>query len=155
MQIQFIEAEPADAEQLARVSERAFHSDIHCGAPQPGGPPGYKSADWQKKMIESGDYFKIIAEGGIVGGILVFRKERLRYEVGRIFVDPDYQNRGIGTEGLNFLWGRYPFAQLWVLGTPAWNVRNRHFYKKVGFVELGGDGRGGLRYERRFPAPGA
>ena len=154
MEIQFIRAETADAEDLARVSERAFHSDIHCGAPRLGGPPGYKSAKWQSKMMDLGDYFKIIVEGGVVGGILVFRKERLRFEVGRIFVDPDFQNRGIGTGAFDFLWSRYPFAKLWVLGTPAWNLRNCHFYKKVGFVELGDDGRGGIRFERRVPVAG-
>jgi GNAT superfamily N-acetyltransferase len=151
MDIQFIRAEATDAEVLAQVSKRAFHSDIDCGAPKLGGPPGYKSSDWQRKMMELGDYFKMIAEGGIVGGMIVFRKERLRYELGRIFVDPDYQNRGIGTRAIEFLWSRYPFAKLWVLGTPAWNLRNRHFYKKVGFVELGDDGRGGIRFERRNP----
>jgi GNAT superfamily N-acetyltransferase len=151
MQIQFIRADVTDAEDLARASERAFHSDIHCGAPELGGPTGYKSADWQRKMMELGDYYKIIVEGGIVGGVIVFRRERLRYELGRIFVDPDYQNRGIGTSAFDFLWSRYPFAKLWVLGTPSWNQRNRHFYKKVGFIELGDDGRGGIRYERRNP----
>ena len=152
MQIQFIMAEPADAERLARVSERAFHSDIHCGAPRLGGPPGYKSADWQKKMMEVGDYFKIIVEGGIVGGILVFRKERLRYEVGRIFVDPDFQNRGIGTQAFDFLWQEFPLAKRWTLGTPKWNRRTRHFYAKVGFAEIGEDGHGGVLLERRIRA---
>jgi RimJ/RimL family protein N-acetyltransferase len=152
MQIQFIRAEAADAERLAIVSERAFHSDIHCGAPKLGGPTGYKSSAWQEKMMQVGDYYAILVEGAIVGGIIVFRKERLRYELGRIFVDPDFQNQGIGTAAFDFLWSRYPAAKRWVLGTPAWNVRNRHFYKKLGFVELGDDGRGGLRYEWRLPA---
>jgi RimJ/RimL family protein N-acetyltransferase len=153
--IELFRAEPIDAERLAFVSERAFHSDIHCGAPKLGGPTGYKSAAWQEKMMEVGDYYKILLEGEIVGGIIVFRKERLRCELGRIFVDPDFQNQGIGTQAFGLLWARYPFAKRWVLGTPAWNVRNQHFYKKLGFVELGDDGRGGLRYEWRLPAVGS
>jgi hypothetical protein len=43
-------------------------------------------------------------------------------------------------------------AKRWTLGTPAWNRRTRHFYKKVGFVEVGEDGHGGILFERRIAA---
>ena len=99
--IEFGRARPGDAEQLARVSERAFHSDIHCGAPGVGGPPGYKSADWQKRMMRAGQYYRITLDGQIVGGFIIFPKEPRCYELGRIFVDPDVQNQGIGHERLS------------------------------------------------------
>ena len=38
------------------------------------------------------------------------------------------------------------------LGTPAWNRRTRHFYKKVGFVKIGEDGHGGVLFERKIVA---
>jgi hypothetical protein len=38
----------------------------------------------------------------------------------------------------------------WTLGTPAWNRRTRHFYKKVGFSEIGEDGHGGILLERKL-----
>jgi RimJ/RimL family protein N-acetyltransferase len=113
-----------------------------------GGPPGYKSAAWQAKMMHLGDYFKIILEDHLIGGIIVFRKGTRHYELGRIFIDPAYQNRGIGTQAFAFLWKEYPLAKRWTLGTPAWNQRTRHFYKKVGFTEIGGDGHGGILFER-------
>ncbi len=34
-------AKARDADALADISERAFNSDVDCGAPGPGGPPGY------------------------------------------------------------------------------------------------------------------
>ena len=145
-------AKPSDADALARASERAFHSDIHCGAPGIGGPPGYNSAAWQTKMMRLGDYFKIIVGDQVVGGLIVFRKGTRQYELGRIFVAPDFQNQGIGTQAIEFLWQEYPLAKRWTLGTPAWNRRTRHFYKKVGFVEIGEDGRGGILFERRIAA---
>ncbi len=150
--VEFGLARPGDAESLARASERAFHSDIHCGAPGLGGPPGYKSAEWQRKMMRWGKYYRISVDGQIVGGFIVFPKEPRCYELGRIFVDPDFQNQGIGTQAFEFLWKTYPLAKKWTLGTPAWNVRTRHFYKKVGFVETGEDGHGGILLERSSPA---
>ena len=47
-------------------------------------------------------------------------------------------------------WKEFPLAKKWTLGTPAWNSRTRHFYKKVGFAEVGEDGRGGILLERRI-----
>ena len=150
--VEFSRARPSDAEQLARVSERAFHSDIHCGAPGVGGPPGYKSADWQKRMMRAGQYYRITLDGQIVGGFIIFPKEPRCYELGRIFVDPDVQNQGIGTQAFEYIWRTYPLAKKWTLGTPEWNVRTRHFYAKVGFVEVGSDGHGGILFERCAPA---
>jgi RimJ/RimL family protein N-acetyltransferase len=151
-QIVFRKARPQDAPALAEASKRAFHSDVHCGAPPgtPGGPPGYDSPQWQRKMMRFGDYFTIVAEKEIVGGIIVFRKAAREYELGRIFVDPDFQNQGIGTQAFDFLWEEYPLAKRWTLGTPAWNRRTRHFYKKVGFEEIGEDAHEGILFERRI-----
>jgi excinuclease ABC subunit B len=151
LDIEFSKARPADASILAQVSERAFNDDINHGAPGIGGPPGYKSSMWQSKMIGAGDYYKILMGSQIIGGILVFSKSRGHYELGRIFLDPEFQNQGIGTQAMEFLWQEYPMARKWTLGTPAWNMRNRHFYQKVGFIETGEDGRGGILFVRTVP----
>jgi len=42
----------------------------------------------------------------------------------------------------------YPLAKVWRVGTPAWNVRTRHFYEKLGFVKVGTDGRDGVIYQK-------
>jgi RimJ/RimL family protein N-acetyltransferase len=146
--IQIVKARPEDALTLAQISERAFGNDVHYGAPGPGGPPGYKSEGWQKRMMRMADYYKILAAGQVVGGVIVFRKEPRVYDLGRIFVEPDHQNQGVGTEVFELLWQEYPLAKRWTLGTPAWNQRTRHFYKKVGFQEIGDDRRGGVLLQR-------
>jgi len=144
----FDKARPADAEQLAQVSKRAFDHDIHYGAPGPGGPPGYDSAEWQRQAMRFGEYYKIVEGRRIIGGIVILRKGVREYEVGRIFIEPEFQNRSIGTEAFDFLWEAYPLAKRWTLGTPGWNQRTQHFYKKVGFVEMGKDRHDGILFER-------
>jgi GNAT superfamily N-acetyltransferase len=146
--IVFKNARSQDAAALAEASKRAFHSDVHCGAPGLGGPPGYDSPQWQRRMMHLGDYFTIVVGEEFVGGIIVFRKAPREYELGRIFVDPDFQNQGIGARAFEFLWQEFPLAKRWTLGTPAWNRRTCHFYKKVGFEELGEDGHGGILFEK-------
>jgi RimJ/RimL family protein N-acetyltransferase len=150
--LRITKARPSDAEMLTKISESAFHSDALYGGPVEGGPKGYNSAVWQRKMMGIGDYYKIVQEDQIIGGIIIFRERPREYEVGRIFLNPAFHNQGIGTQAFTLLWQMYPLAKRWTLDTPAWHERNRHFYKKAGFVELGEDEQGGVHFERRIPS---
>jgi GNAT superfamily N-acetyltransferase len=145
--VHFEKAKASDAQSLAEVSTRAFDNAINYGALGPGGPPGYNSEMWQRKMMRLGSYYKILFDGQIVGGVIIFRKAVREYEVGRIFIDPDFQNQGIGTAVFAFIWEAFPLAKRWTLGTPAWNQRNRHFYQKMGFEEVGQDEHNGILFE--------
>ena len=154
--IRFEKAIPQDAKELAMVSWRAFDHDVHYGAPGPGGPPGYRSDRWQSRMMRAGKYYKIVDDLRIIGGIIVFDQEGGHFELGRIFLDPEFQNQGIGTRAFEFLWREFPGAKRWTLGTPEWNLRTRHFYAKVGFAEVGREEPDGIRFERsgRFKRSG-
>jgi len=152
--ISFEKARPCDARVLADISRRAFNTDVFCGAPGPGGPPGYDSPEWQARVMRFGYYYKIVKDGRVVGGFIVFRKGRARYEVGRIHVDPDYHNQGIGAQAMRYIEELFSDARKLTLGTPAWNVRTRHFYEKLGYVVAGRDGPNGLLYEKRIAGRG-
>ncbi len=60
-------------------------------------------------------YYRIVSDDGIVGGMIVFDKGAGHYELGRIFVEPERQGQGIGTQALEFLWREYPLATRWTL----------------------------------------
>ena len=126
-----------DAKTLAVISQQAFDDDARYGAPGPGGPPGYKSAQWQAKMMRIGKYYKILLDERIVGGAIIFQQKPGHYELGRMFIAPECQNQGIGSRLFEFLWTTFPDAKRWTLETPVWNQRTRHFYRKAGFVEIG------------------
>jgi hypothetical protein len=83
------------------------------------------------------DYYKILLDGTIVGGIFVSSRGKQHRILERIFVDPPYHNQGIGSQAMTFLWKLYPDVRLWTLGTPEWNVRTQHFYQKLGFIQVG------------------
>lgn len=88
-------------------------------------------------MMQVCRYFKMIYDGRIIGGLIVSRRRAGHYELERIFVDPDYQNKGLATNALEQAFAMYPDAQIWTLGTPEWNVRTKHFYEKLSFVQIG------------------
>jgi len=131
-------AKEEDAETLADISRRAFHSDLDVGAPgKEGGPPGYDSPEDQVRLMKWCDYHKILYEGRIVGALIVANKKAGHHECARIFVDPEYHNRGMATRAFEMAWDIYKDAKVWTLGTPEWNVRTKHFYEKLGFVQVG------------------
>jgi len=144
--IRFEKAKLQDAKGLALASWKAFDNDVNYGARETGGPPGYKSETWQSKMMKIGKYYKILDDYKIIGGFIVFDKGNGHYELGRIFIEPDYQNQGIGTQTMQFIEKEFPDAKSWTLGTPRWNHRTQHFYEKMGFVMIGADGPDGIKY---------
>ncbi len=132
-------AEVADAEILTRTCRRAFDSDLEFGAPGPGGPPGYDSIEWNSRAIENRwlQYRKILLGSEVVGGFIVGNRGPGYQVCERIWVDPDYMRKGIATKTFELVWKLYPSADLWVLGTPEWNIRTKPFYKSLGFVQIG------------------
>lgn len=137
--VRFMKATSRDAEKLASASKSAFENDIHYGAPvhggKAGGPPGYQSPDWQRRMMRMGSYYKILVDNQIVGGFIVFPGAIREYYLGRVFIHPGFQNQGIGTRAMSFMFDEFPLAKSWTVDTPSWNQRTRHFYEKSGFQE--------------------
>jgi GNAT superfamily N-acetyltransferase len=135
--IRFEKARIEDAEALTEVQRRTFDDDSRRFAGQPGGPPGYDSVDWTLWAIRAGIYYKILAGDQIIGGVILFDMHKRHFNLGRIFVDPDWQNQGIGTLAIRFVEKAFPYVERWSLDTPEWAVRNHHFYGKLGYVKVG------------------
>ena len=142
--IRFEPASRENAAVLAEVSRRTFDNDVNFGAPGPCGPPGYDSPEWQRHCMRAGRYFEICDDNRIIGGLMLFPQGAGTVELGRVFIEPERQNTGIGLAALRFAESAFPKAKRWVLDTPAWNTRNHHFYEKAGYVKTGeieaGDG---------------
>ena len=148
--IQFEQATPADAPALTAVQKRTFDDDAQRFAGQPsGGPPGYDSVRWQIEIMgKAAAYYKVLADGQIIGGMIVFDKGREHCVLGRIWIDPAFQNQGIGATAMQFIEQAHPQARRWTLDTPAWATRNHHFYEKMGYVKVR-EGDGFFHYEKR------
>jgi ribosomal protein S18 acetylase RimI-like enzyme len=148
-------AGPEDAAELATISKRAFDGDIAYGAPgpEPGGPPGYDSPDWQARVMtwHGATYFKIVSEGRLIGGAICFAQSGDRVHLGRVYLEPALQNQGLGRRAMALVMAEYPAARLWTLETPEWNQRTQHFYERVGFTKVRTDAEG-CHYEMRVDA---
>lgn len=127
----------ADVPELTGVMTRAFDDDAqrHLGQER-GGPPGYDNGDffrtWLFPYKESVGY-KILSGGKIIGALIVWILPGERNNLGAMFIDPPYQDQGVGTRAWQFIEETYPQTVSWTLETPVWATRNHGFYEKLGF----------------------
>jgi GNAT superfamily N-acetyltransferase len=106
-------------------------------------------------MIRDAYYYVIEYDGRMVGGIIVFAAGATQYDLGRIYVDPSVQNRGIGKHAMRLVFSEFPREVLWTVGTPEWASSNHRFYESIGFHKVRETpvdpdlGWAGFEYERR------
>lgn len=129
----FENAIESDAKILREIAIKAFQDDYNTYGSM---PPEIDTIGWHKSNIKSGMYYKIIYENKIVGGIKLFDLKNLHFRLGAIFIEPDYQNKKIGTEAIKFIEREYPNVKKWSLDTPYKSYRNHYLYEKLGYKKV-------------------
>lgn len=129
-----------DAEKLTEIMTRTFDEEVKrwlCGQGDVIDyniqPPGYSSVEMMKYSIEELDSFKVIVDEKIIGGIIVTISGKSYGRIDRIFVDPDYQGKGIGSHVIKSIEVEYPSIRIWDLETSSRQLNNHHFYEKMGY----------------------
>jgi len=139
-QLTFLLMEKSDITDLTPVMMRAFDDDSqkHLGK-EKGGPPGYDNGDFFREWLlpykESIGY-KILSGENLIAGIIVWILPEGHNILGTIFVDPPFQDKGVGQQIWNFIEETFPETKSWRLGTPSWATKNHHFYEKCGFEKV-------------------
>ena len=130
-------AEREHIERIVAISKAAFDSDIHVGAPEPGGPPDYDSIPWHMQMLNEGHLLQAVADGEIVGGAILFvDNDGETLYIGRIFIDPVHYRKGYGLSLMKLVESYYASIRKIILDTPLWNVRTNAFYTTLGYREV-------------------
>ncbi len=96
-------------------------------------PPGYSSVEMTNYMIDELTYYKIIYNQELVGGIIVTITGTSFGRIDRIFVDPEYQGRKIGSRAIELIEEEFPGVRTWDLETSSRQINNHHFYEKMGY----------------------
>ncbi|UCF09911.1 MAG: GNAT family N-acetyltransferase [Candidatus Bipolaricaulota bacterium] len=137
---------------MTAIEGRAFLDELQYVPPEvleelksrehpPLGPPGILDSKWTLRMIEwpGCTYYVIWLGNGVVGGVLFATHPEKHPEENfwRIFIEPMYQDRGIGQEVFRRIYRTHPDVKRWRLGTPEFNPKTRHFYERMGFTLIG------------------
>ncbi len=132
--IRFEKADIQDAQSLVKVQVRAFAADAEiCGD----GPPGYDSPERQISLMNSHIYYKIVENDIIIGGFYIYPEDNGDYELVRLFIDPEYQNKGIGKSTLKYVEKMFSDIRKIELETPSFSMKNHVFYEKMGYLKIG------------------
>ena len=126
-----------DAKILTEIQEMTFNDDTQKHLKiKKGGPCGYNSEDYQINMIKEYAYYKIIINDLIVGGFILSKINKNNVHVNRIYIHPEYQNKGIGKIAFEYMEKNYPDIVKWTLDTPEWAIRNIYFYESLDYREV-------------------
>ncbi|MDR1218080.1 MAG: GNAT family N-acetyltransferase [Treponema sp.] len=129
--------EENDVKTFSPIMKQSFDKDfqIHLGK-DAGGPPGYNNGDFLRKWyFHNGACAYAVYKNDIpVGAICVWINDNQENYLGNVFIDPDYQNKGIGLIIWNYIEQKYPETKVWRTETPGFSIRNHYFYvNKCGF----------------------
>ncbi|NNK14731.1 MAG: GNAT family N-acetyltransferase, partial [Desulfofustis sp.] len=83
--------------------------------------------DFKKQMI-----LKAMSDGRIVGSVRAYAKEGVCH-IGRLVVEPTYQNKGLGSRLLNAIEARFPAATRFELFTGERSKKSMYLYHKAGY----------------------
>ncbi|WP_223701615.1 GNAT family N-acetyltransferase [Sutcliffiella deserti] len=129
-----------DAEELTEIMKTTFNAEAKKWLPDQEDvvdynikPPGYSSIEMTKYMMEELEFYKIVYDKAIVGGIIATISGRSFGRIDRIFVHPNYQGKGIGSRAIMLIEEEFPNVTAWDLETSSRQVNNHYFYEKMGY----------------------
>lgn len=127
-----------DIKKLTPMMKAAFDEDtrMHTELLEDG-PWGYDNGKLLQKMLEQErtDCQVILLEGRIIGAYSVMKNDNM-YVLDLLFIKPELHSKGIGISVWNDIETHYPETTKWLVETPEYSKRNRHFYNKCGFQEV-------------------
>ena len=132
--LRFLPAVTADAPELARVAARSFAEDVPLFGEV---PPGMDREEYHARLIRDGRTVKLMIGEATVGGLVLFGEEGGSIRIHVVYVDPAWQDRGIGRQALAWIEAEYPEAACFELETPQVKARNLHLYLDAGYAPCG------------------
>jgi len=124
-----------DVDQLHQVfhqSWKAFHEKYRKEFKE-------EASSSTKYRIVAYDYYVIVDDHEIIGGIEIRREKYDVYRLHRMFIRPDRQGEGIGRHVVREIEKKYPECKTWKTDTPEFAESNHHFYESLGYKEVGNE----------------
>lgn len=115
-------------QKLCYQSEAAVYNDYHI-------PPLTQTLEELRSEFESHVFLKALDDGAIIGSVRA-RLQKDTCSIGRLIVHPGFQGRGIGTELMAQIEGRFPDAARYELFTGDKSEKNIKLYGALGYREF-------------------
>ncbi|MGL5348662.1 MAG: GNAT family N-acetyltransferase [Peptostreptococcaceae bacterium] len=137
MDIKFETMNKNDIDNLIPIMKSAFDYDtkIHLGK-ETGGPSGYDDGTFLRRwgLDKEATSYCIYLNNILIGGTILWINDNNENSLGCLFIDINYEDKGIGTKVWHKIESMYPNTKVWNTETPIFSRRNHCFYvNKCGF----------------------
>ncbi len=101
--------------------------------------PGMETTEKVREEIgqQHNDYYHILIEDSLIGMIRIRRKDNGVRRISRMYIMPDYQNKGYAQTAITLAESLYPEAKIWELDTILQETKLCHLYEKMGYKRTG------------------
>jgi GNAT superfamily N-acetyltransferase len=120
-----------DIETLLSIQKASFKEDLEKYEDFETNP-ACETSEKLAENIKKYYHFTILDGETIIGAIDV-RGNDDRMHISKVYISPFNQNKGVGTDAIQFLENQFPNVKLWTLYTPYLSFRNHYFYEKFGY----------------------
>jgi ribosomal protein S18 acetylase RimI-like enzyme len=124
-------ADVNDAEAILKLQRTAYQSEAKLYNDSEI-PPLIETLSQLRALFSNHIFLKATVNGKIVGSVRA-NIHKGSCHIGRLFVDPECQNRGIGTQLLAEIERKYPSCRRFELFTGIKSQRNIQLYEKAGY----------------------
>jgi GNAT superfamily N-acetyltransferase len=132
--MQVEKAEVNDAQKILTIQKRAFQAQAEIYKIYTI-PPLTETLEEVISAFDTHTILKATKDGRIIGSVRFLEKAGTCF-VGRLLVDPDFQNQGVGRKLLLQVESLCPTAERFELFTGYKSEKSLHVYKKLGYREF-------------------
>lgn len=121
----------SDLEQILTLQKEAYLSEAELYDDY-SLPPLEQSHPEIEEDFKKQVFLKVVCGGNLVGSVRAFEKKGVCY-IGRLIVEPKYQDKGLGFTLLQAIEARFPHSIRYELFTGDKSKKNLYLYKKLGY----------------------
>lgn len=125
-----------EAFEILEVQKEAFKEDLELYKDFDTNP-GNEPIKRLLYKIEKNIHYTIIEKNKMIGGAEIRIYKDVEGYINRIFLLPSHQNKGFGTQIMNYFETEYPCVTKWTLCSPHKNFKSHMFYEKLGYKKVG------------------
>ena len=134
MDIKILEAESRDLKEILALQKIAYKSEAEIHGDY-SIPPLHQTTDEIRDEFQSQTFLKVIKENKIIGSVRAYEKHGTCF-VGKLIVEPEYQNAGIGKRLMAEIENRFGHVRRFELFTGFKSKKNLYIYNKIGYREF-------------------
>ncbi|MFD0587481.1 GNAT family N-acetyltransferase [Paenibacillus sp. GCM10027627] len=127
-----VKAEAADLEQILNLQHLAYRSEAEIYSDFTI-QPLTQTLDQIEEEFLQWHFYKVELDGKLVGSVRAQMKEGT-VAIGKLIVDPSYQNQGFGTALMTYAEQQFEAAERFELFTGSKSIRNLSLYNKLGYL---------------------